>query len=148
MTKRPFEDRVALVTGGGSGIGRAAAERLAAQGAAVMIANRGEDTGREAVAAIEAAGGTARYTPVDVADEASVLAMFGALDEAFGERLHVLVNSAGTVATTTTPDTALEDLGARLRRQRARRRSCAASTRWRAWGRRTRRSSTSPRWRG
>jgi len=109
MTKRPFEDRVVLVTGGGSGIGRAAAERLAAQGASVMIANRGEEAGQEVVAAIEAAGGTARHAPVDVADEASVLAMFDALEEAFGPQLHVLVNSAGTVATTTAPETSLEE---------------------------------------
>ena len=100
---------MALVTGGGSGIGRATAERLAAEGAAVMIANRGEEAGREVVAAIGAAGGTARYAAVDVADEASVLAMFEALGAAFGPELHVLVNSAGTVATTTTPDTSLEE---------------------------------------
>ena len=104
-----FEGRVALVTGGGSGIGRATAERLAAEGAAVMIANRGEEAGREVVAAIGAAGGTARFAAVDVADEASVIAMFDELGSAFGPELHVLVNSAGTVATTTTPDTSLEE---------------------------------------
>jgi NAD(P)-dependent dehydrogenase (short-subunit alcohol dehydrogenase family) len=104
-----FEGRVALVTGGGSGIGRATAERLAADGAAVMIANRGEEAGRDVVAAIGAAGGTARYAGVDVADEASVISMFDALGAAFGPELHVLVNSAGTVATTTTPDTSLEE---------------------------------------
>ncbi len=104
-----FEGRVALVTGGGSGIGRATAERLAAEGAAVMIANRSEEAGREVVAAIGAAGGTARFAAVDVADEASVLEMFEALGAAFGPELHVLVNSAGTVATTTTPDTSLEE---------------------------------------
>jgi 2-keto-3-deoxy-L-fuconate dehydrogenase len=96
-----FEGRVALVTGGGSGIGRAAAERLAAEGAAVRIANRGEEAGKEVVAAIGATGGTARYATVDVADEASVIAMFEVLGAAYGPELHVLVNSAGTVATTT-----------------------------------------------
>ena len=64
-----FEGRVALVTGGGSGIGRATAERLAAEGAAVMIANRSEEAGRDVVSAIGATGGTARFASVDVADE-------------------------------------------------------------------------------
>ncbi len=104
-----FEGRVALVTGGGSGIGRATAERLAAEGAAVMIANRGEEAGRDVVAAIGAAGGTARFASVDVADEASVVAMYEGLGAAFGPELHVLVNSAGTGATTTAPDTSLEE---------------------------------------
>ena len=104
-----FEGRVALVTGGGSGIGRATAERLAAEGAAVMIANRSEEAGRDVVSAIGAAGGTARFAAVDVADEASVLAMYEGLGAAFGPELHVLVNSAGTVATTTAPETSLED---------------------------------------
>ena len=104
-----FEGRVALVTGGGSGIGRATAERLAAEGAAVMIANRSEEAGRDAVSAIGAAGGTARFAPVDVADEDSVVAMFEQLGAAFGPELHVLVNSAGTVATTTAPETSLAD---------------------------------------
>jgi NAD(P)-dependent dehydrogenase (short-subunit alcohol dehydrogenase family) len=110
MTKREFEGTVALVTGGGSGIGRATAERLAAGGASVMIANRGEETGREVVAAIEAAGGVARHVSADVADEASVLAMYEALDEAFGPRLHVLVNNAGAVvATKTAADTTVDE---------------------------------------
>jgi NAD(P)-dependent dehydrogenase (short-subunit alcohol dehydrogenase family) len=102
--KRRFEDRVAIVTGGGSGIGRAAALRLAEEGAEVVIANRGEEAGRRAVEEIAAGGGQARFVATDVSDEASVKALFEQVPE-----LHVLVNSAGTVSTTTAADTTLED---------------------------------------
>jgi NAD(P)-dependent dehydrogenase (short-subunit alcohol dehydrogenase family) len=106
VTRSEFEGRVAVVTGGGSGIGRAAALRLAASGALVWIANRTAETGERVVAEIEAAGGTARFTRVDVSDEGSVIALF----EAVGPEVHVLVNSAGTLATTEpTPEIALEE---------------------------------------
>lgn len=105
VTKREFEDRVAVVTGGGSGIGRAVARRLAAEGAAVWIANRSEEAGRSVVAEIEAEGGAARFAATDVADEASVAGLFGQV----GPDVHVLVNSAGTVATTTALETSLDE---------------------------------------
>jgi len=98
--EREFEGRVAVVTGGGSGIGRATALRLAAGGADVIVANR-SDSGR---AVAEEAG--ARFVPTDVADEASVRALF----EAAGPRVHVLVNAAGALVTTAlTPDIEAED---------------------------------------
>ncbi len=101
--KREFEDRIAIVTGGGSGIGRAVALRLAAAGARVTIANRSEDAGR-AVAA--EAGGETRFVATDVADERSVQALF----DAVGPDVHVLVNSAGVLASTDrVPDIPLED---------------------------------------
>jgi NAD(P)-dependent dehydrogenase (short-subunit alcohol dehydrogenase family) len=93
------------VTGGGSGIGRAVARRLAAEGAAVWIANRSEEAGRSVVAEIEAEGGAARFAATDVADEASVAGLFGQV----GPDVHVLVNSAGTVATTTALETSLDE---------------------------------------
>jgi NAD(P)-dependent dehydrogenase (short-subunit alcohol dehydrogenase family) len=106
MTKSDFEGRVAVVTGGGSGIGRAAALRLAEGGATVWVANRTAETGEAVVAEIESAGGKARFHQVDVADERSVIALF----DAVGPELHVLVNSAGTLATTElTPEISLED---------------------------------------
>jgi NAD(P)-dependent dehydrogenase (short-subunit alcohol dehydrogenase family) len=96
--EREFEGRLAVVTGGGSGIGRATALRLAAAGADVVIANRSEEAGR---AVAEEAGG--RFVATDVADEGSV----GALFETVGPELHVLVNSAGVLASTArTPDVA------------------------------------------
>jgi 2-keto-3-deoxy-L-fuconate dehydrogenase len=95
VAKREFEGRVAVVTGGGSGIGRAVAERLAAEGAAVWIANRSRSD----------VPGT-RFVATDVADEDSVRALF----EAVGPEVHVLVNAAGTLATTArTPKIALAD---------------------------------------
>ena len=87
-----FAGKLAVVTGGGSGIGRAVAQRLAAGGAEVVVANRSETSGR--------------WIRTDVADEASVRALF----EAVGPELHILVNCAGVLATTErTPDIALED---------------------------------------
>ena len=56
MTERPFEGRVALVTGGGTGIGAGISARLADMGAAVMIAQRTEDKARSVLAALEGAG--------------------------------------------------------------------------------------------
>jgi NAD(P)-dependent dehydrogenase (short-subunit alcohol dehydrogenase family) len=95
MSAQPTLDgRVVLVTGAGSGIGRACAERLARQGASVMVADRDEVGGREAVAAITAAGGTARFAALDVASEDSVRSCVAATLEAFG-RLDGAINSAG-----------------------------------------------------
>jgi 2-keto-3-deoxy-L-fuconate dehydrogenase len=106
MTKLEFEGRIAVVTGGGSGIGRAVAHRLAEAGAAVWIANRGEETGRTVVAEIVSAGGRAQFARTDVADEASVRELF----DHVGPELHVLVNCAGALTTTEkAPNIALGD---------------------------------------
>lgn len=86
--------RVILVTGGGSGIGRATAERLAREGCAVVVADRDADGGRDTMSAIAAAGGTARFVTLDVTDEASVIASVAATVEAYG-RIDGAVNSAG-----------------------------------------------------
>ncbi|MEU1124759.1 SDR family oxidoreductase [Streptomyces sp. NPDC005899] len=87
--------RVAVVTGGSRGIGRASAERLAADGCAVVVNYAGNRTEAEAaVAAITAGGGEALAHRADVADESAVAALFDAAEEAFGG-VDVVVHAAG-----------------------------------------------------
>jgi 2-hydroxycyclohexanecarboxyl-CoA dehydrogenase len=89
-----LRDRTAVVTGGGSGIGRAIAEALAREGARVAVLDINEAGARDTAAAIERAGGTAAAYGVDVTDVARV---DGAIDAVAGRwgGLHVLVNCAG-----------------------------------------------------
>jgi glucose 1-dehydrogenase len=91
-----LRDRVALVTGAASGIGRVTAELFAAEGAAVVVADLSE-AGQDTVAAIEASGGTALFVPTDVADEASVAELVAGTVAAFG-RLDCAVNNAAILA--------------------------------------------------
>jgi A-factor type gamma-butyrolactone 1'-reductase (1S-forming) len=85
--------RVALVTGGGSGIGRATAELFAEQGAAVIVADVSE-TGEESAAAITAAGGEATFVRTDVSAEADVAAVVRAAESRYGA-LDAAFNNAG-----------------------------------------------------
>jgi len=85
--------KVAVITGAGAGIGRATAELFAEEGAAVVIAERDESTGREAAQRIQEAGGRALFVHTDVADEASVARMAAEAVAAFGV-IHILVNNA------------------------------------------------------
>ncbi|HEY2715907.1 MAG TPA: glucose 1-dehydrogenase [Solirubrobacterales bacterium] len=94
MAGERLAGKVALVTGAGSGIGRASAERFAAEGAQVVAVDvRAAD---ETAAAIEAAGGEALALATDVSDETAVEAMAGAALERFG-RVDVLMNNAGVL---------------------------------------------------
>ncbi|NHN41889.1 SDR family oxidoreductase [Halorubellus sp. JP-L1] len=86
--------RTALVTGAGSGIGRASAHRFAEEGANVVVADVAEDAGRETVAQIEAAGGDATFVTVDVSDLASVERMVETAVETYGS-LDFAHNNAG-----------------------------------------------------
>jgi 3-oxoacyl-[acyl-carrier protein] reductase len=87
--------RVAVVTGASRGIGRAVAERLAADGQAVVVGYGGGRTEAAAtVASIEAAGGRAVAAQADVADEMAVAALFDVAQERFGG-VDVVVNAAG-----------------------------------------------------
>ncbi len=86
--------KVALVTGGASGIGRASATLLAKEGAAVVVTDIQDDAGKDVVAAIKKAGGEAIYLHHDVASEDAWIGVVAETKKRFG-KLHVLVNNAG-----------------------------------------------------
>lgn len=86
--------KVAIVTGGASGIGRGIAERFAAEGASLVIADVRDDLGEALAAELNSAGGTTRYHRTDVADQAQVAELVATTAEDFGG-LDVMVNNAG-----------------------------------------------------
>jgi len=97
--------RTAIVTGAGSGIGRATALALLGEGYSVVLAGRRPKALAETVAQAAAAGPRALAVPTDVTDPKSIRALFEATKQAFG-RLDLLFNNAGTGA----PAVPLEDL--------------------------------------
>ncbi len=92
-----LERKIALVTGAGAGIGRAAAVRLAREGAAVVVADVDERTGLDAVGEIRSEGRRAAFVFADVASEADASGMVAFAEAEFGG-LDVLVNNAGGVS--------------------------------------------------
>jgi 3-oxoacyl-[acyl-carrier protein] reductase len=94
MATGRLEGKVAVVTGAGSGIGRASAELFAAQGARVVVVDVNSESSREAAEAIGQAGGEAIAVATDVSDPGAVQAMADAAVERFG-RVDVLMSNAG-----------------------------------------------------
>jgi rhamnulose-1-phosphate aldolase/alcohol dehydrogenase len=90
---KPLAGRIALVTGGGSGIGRATAQRLAAEGACVVVADRDADAAAKVAAELGSAD-TAVAVRADVTSEDEIAAAFAAAALAFGG-VDLLVNNAG-----------------------------------------------------
>jgi NAD(P)-dependent dehydrogenase (short-subunit alcohol dehydrogenase family) len=103
-----LKDRVALVTGGGSGIGRATAIRLAEEGAKVAVNDINPATGQEAVKTITDAGGKAVFIQADVSKVAECERIVAETVKVFG-RLDILVNNAAVMVEKTVVDTTEED---------------------------------------
>ena len=85
--------KVAIVTGGGSGIGRAVCELFAQEGASVVVADTDPEGGQETVARIKSAGGEAVFVPTDVSEESQVEELVRTALDAYGA-VNVLVNNA------------------------------------------------------
>jgi NAD(P)-dependent dehydrogenase (short-subunit alcohol dehydrogenase family) len=103
-----LENKIAIVTGAGSGIGAASAKRFASEGAAVVVADIRAHKAQETVDTIADAGGHAVAVEVDVADAASVAAMVDAASRHFGG-LDVLFNNAGTLRPGTAVELSVDD---------------------------------------
>jgi len=97
QSKGQLGGKVAIVTGGSRGIGRAIAAALAREGATVIVCSRGLEANRETAKLIEAEGGAAHPYQVDVTDIDSVSALVKDVVEKFG-RVDILVNNAGVAA--------------------------------------------------
>ena len=94
MTEQQFSGKVALVTGGASGIGRASAQLFAKEGASVVVSDVAVEGGEETVRLIEEDGGEASFVEADVSKAAQVEALVGRAVEAYG-RLDYAFNNAG-----------------------------------------------------
>jgi len=98
-----LHDRVVLITGGGSGIGRAIAELFAAEGAIVAVADKNSIAAAETVDLIETAGGRALSLVADISVSADVISMVNATIDRFG-RVDILINNAAVAVGNTVLD--------------------------------------------
>ncbi len=101
---KTFSNKVALVTGATSGIGRATALAFAREGAQVVVSGRREKEGNETVALIKKAGGEAMLVKTDVTSEAEVAALVAKTLSTYG-RLDAAFNNAGVEGKTGRPST-------------------------------------------
>lgn len=92
-----LENRVAIVTGASSGIGKGIAQAFAAEGAKTVIVARRKEVLEEIAAALRAKGGEVLVVPADVTKEAEVAALFAKAKQAYG-RVDIVVNNAGVAA--------------------------------------------------
>jgi len=90
------KDKVAIVTGGGSGIGEATAKLMAREGARVAIVDIDDENGKRVAKEIKVTGGTAEFWHMNIANEKEVEKTFAEINKKFG-KLHILVNNAGIV---------------------------------------------------
>ena len=97
IESKSIKDKVAVVTGSGKGIGQAIAERYGREGAKVVVADINAENCQSVADGINAAGGTAIAVPTDIADEASVDALFEKTVAEYGT-VHILVNNAGLIS--------------------------------------------------
>ncbi|MBC3784490.1 SDR family NAD(P)-dependent oxidoreductase [Spirosoma utsteinense] len=103
-----FKDKVCIVTGATSGIGRATAERMGEEGGKVLVVGRDEERGKEVVDTIKGKGGDAQFADVDVADAKAVEAAVRQALDTWG-RVDVMVNNAAMMTFTPIVDLAVED---------------------------------------
>ena len=104
-----LDGKIALITGAGSGIGRASALTFAREGAKVAVADKLVDGGQETARMVEAAGGTASFIEVDVSDAASVEAMVNTTVDTYG-RLDCAYNNAGIEGQVAPTDSYADDM--------------------------------------
>jgi 3-oxoacyl-[acyl-carrier protein] reductase len=108
MTGR-LDGKVAIVTGGSRGIGRAIAVALAGQGATLVLAARSQDTLDEAAARVRQAGGRAEAVVTELTEESSICNLLRVTRERLG-RLDILINNAGITHSAKFCETRTEDL--------------------------------------
>jgi len=101
--------RLALITGGAQGVGRAIADRLAQNGVSLLIGDIQLDAARQAVSELAEAGAEATALRIDVSDEQSVAQAYAEIDRRFG-RLDILVNNAGVLDLVEGKRSTLEDM--------------------------------------